>query len=261
MHTHARLPSCRLFGQQRLRFKIEEVNISAIVSPLLSSSYGKPELDTVFHSERLRKRIRPYIPVVSCFEICTVCISSNPISSCWLSKRQARALSLILGDMVLDVGSRTEKIRNDAVSVDIDRRFRPDICASIECLPIRTKTFEYITMLEVIEHLDDSQLDAAMRECRRVSDLLILSTPNCDSKIWNRVVWPLWSHTVGREWIGAHKQFFGKKSLEELLEQKCGMKILKTKFSRWNLLVRVSTDPGNSSKSIAPSTFETTAGA
>jgi ubiquinone/menaquinone biosynthesis C-methylase UbiE len=149
---------------------------------------------------------------------------------------------MIRGSTILDVGSRMEKIRSDAVSIDIERRFRPDICASIDCLPIRTKTFDYITMLEVIEHLDDTELEKAMQECRRVTDLVIISTPNCDSKLWNQVVWPLWSHTVGREWIGAHKQFFGKKSLEEQLEKRYGMKILESNYSKWNLLVRVRTE-------------------
>ncbi|MDA4111887.1 MAG: class I SAM-dependent methyltransferase [Thaumarchaeota archaeon] len=172
-------------------------------------------------------------------------LSLNPISSLWLSKRQAKARRMIRGSTVLDVGARSEKIRADAVSIDIDKRVRPDICASIESLPIRTRAFDYITLLEVIEHLNDPQLDKAMEECRRVGDLLIVSTPNCDSKVWDQIAWPLWSHTAGREWIGAHKQFFGKKSFEELLESKYGMKVLERNYSRWNLLVRAATNPRN----------------
>ena len=148
---------------------------------------------------------------------------------------------MIRGSTVIDIGSRTERIEKDAVTIDVERRFRPDVCASVASLPVKTKSFDYVTMLEVIEHLDDRQVDAALGECNRTCDLLILSTPNCDSKVWNRIVWPLWSHTVGREWIGAHKQFFGKESLENLLERKHGMKILERNYSRWNLLVRAKT--------------------
>jgi 2-polyprenyl-3-methyl-5-hydroxy-6-metoxy-1,4-benzoquinol methylase len=148
---------------------------------------------------------------------------------------------MIRGSTIIDVGSRSEKIEKDAVSIDIEKRFRPDICATVTQLPIRTKAFDYVTMLEVIEHLDDKQVESTLEECNRVCDLLILSTPNCDSKVWNKIAWPVWSHTVGREWIGAHKQFFGKKSLEELLEKTHGMKILERDYSRWNLLVRVKT--------------------
>ena len=150
---------------------------------------------------------------------------------------------MIRGSTVIDIGSRTEKIRADAISIDLDRKFRPDICASVEFLPIRNKTFDYVTMLEVIEHLESAQVDSALEECKRVCALLILSTPNCDSKVWNNIVWPLWSHTVGREWIGAHKQYFGKNSLEEVLERKHGMRILERNYSKWNLLVRARTNP------------------
>ena len=149
---------------------------------------------------------------------------------------------MIRGSTVIDVGSRTEKIRKDAISIDIEKRFWPDICASVANLPIRNKAFDYVTMLEVIEHLGDREVQSTLDECNRVCDLLILSTPNCDSKIWNKIVWPLWSHTAGREWIGAHKQFFGVESLEYLLEKKHGMKILERNYSRWNLLVLAKTN-------------------
>lgn len=145
--------------------------------------------------------------------------------------------------LVLDIGSRREKICADAVSLDIDRRVRPDVCASAEFLPFRTATFDFISMLEVIEHLETEQLSRALEDCKRVADYLIVSTPNCDSKVWSWMVWPLWSHTIGREWIGAHKQFFGKQSVEELLEKGFRMKIIERNYSRWNLLLLIRTNP------------------
>ncbi len=166
----------------------------------------------------------------------------NPLSSYWLSKRQAKAKAFITGSTILDIGSRSEKIRKDAVSLDIDQRVRPDVCASAEHLPFRSHSFDYVTMLEVIEHLDDEQVERALSECNRVCTKLILSTPNCDSFVWDRIVWPLWSHTVGREWLGAHKQFFGKESLKMLLEDEFKMKILQRNFSRWNLLLIAKTN-------------------
>jgi len=144
---------------------------------------------------------------------------------------------------VLDIGSRSEKVRPDAISLDLDQRCRPDVCASAEYLPFRTGSFDFVSMLEVIEHLGNEELNRALLECKRVSDYLIVSTPNCDSKLWSWVIWPLWSHTVGREWIGAHKQFFGKASLQELLEKHFGMKIVEKNYSRWNLLVLVMANP------------------
>jgi ubiquinone/menaquinone biosynthesis C-methylase UbiE len=147
------------------------------------------------------------------------------------------------GTLILDIGSRSEKIRADAISLDIEKSVRPDICASAEYLPFRAESFDYISMLEVIEHLDNEQLDKALADCKRVGDYLVISTPNCDSKVWSWIVWPLWSHTIGREWIGAHKQFFGKGSVEELMEKEFHMKILEKNYSRWNLLILVRTNP------------------
>jgi 2-polyprenyl-3-methyl-5-hydroxy-6-metoxy-1,4-benzoquinol methylase len=144
---------------------------------------------------------------------------------------------------VLDIGSRKEKIRPDALSLDIDRKVRPDICASAEFLPFRSRSFDCISMLEVVEHLKDEQIDRALSNCKRVANYLVISTPNCDSKIWNWIVWPLWSHTIGREWIGAHKQFFGKRSIEELIVKSFRMKILEKNYSRWNLLLLMKTNP------------------
>lgn len=148
---------------------------------------------------------------------------------------------------VLDIGSRSEKILPDAVTLDIDRTVEPDICASAQFLPFRSDSFDYISMLEVIEHLDNQQLEGALMECKRVAAFLVVSTPNCDSKVWDRIVWPLWTHTIGREWINAHKQFFGKKSAEDLFQKDFEMEILDRNFSRWNLLFLLRT---NSSKSV-----------
>ena len=145
--------------------------------------------------------------------------------------------------LVLDIGARREKIRSDAISLDIDKNARPDVCASAGYLPFRSDTFDYVSMLEVIEHLDSEHIGRALVDCQRVADKLIVSTPNCDSKVWDLIVWPLWSHTVGREWLGAHKQFFGKESLEDLFAKDFGMEILSRIYSKWNLLILVETRP------------------
>jgi predicted SAM-dependent methyltransferase len=168
----------------------------------------------------------------------------NPISSFWLSKRHAKSSKLLRPNFrVLDIGARSEKIRPDALSLDIDRKVHPDVCASAEFLPFRPRSFDCISMLEVAEHLEDEQLDRALADCKRVAEYLVISTPNCDSKLWSWVVWPLWSHTIGREWIGAHRQFFGKRSFEELLEKSFRMKILIRNYSKWNLLLLLKTNP------------------
>lgn len=166
----------------------------------------------------------------------------NPFSKFWLTHRQEKAAALIKGTRILDVGSRSEKIDPAAISIDLDRKFRPDVCASATHLPFVSDSFDCVTMLEVIEHLEDREVERALNEIKRVSRSVVLSTPNCDSRVWNRVVWPLWSHTVGREWIDAHKQFFGKETLRCLLEEKFAMQVLAKNYSKWNLLLLARTE-------------------
>jgi predicted SAM-dependent methyltransferase len=166
----------------------------------------------------------------------------NPFSRFWLTHRQEKAAILIKGAKVLDIGSRTEKIDPGAISIDLDRRFRPDVCASASHLPFISDSFDCVTILEVIEHLENREVDRTLNEIKRVSRNVVLSTPNCDSKVWNHVVWPLWSHTAGREWIHAHKQFYGKLALKQLLEERFGMEVLAKKYSKWNLLLLARTE-------------------
>lgn len=141
----------------------------------------------------------------------------------------------------MDIGSRRERIADDAISIDIDRKFRPEVCASATHLPFRSDSFDCVTILEVIEHLEDRDISRTLSEIKRVSENMVLSTPNCDSKVWNKIVWPAWTHTVGREWIDAHKQFFGKNGIRYLLEERFDMEVLKTNFSHWSLLLLART--------------------
>jgi hypothetical protein len=140
---------------------------------------------------------------------------------------------------ILDVGARKEKIRDDALTVDVNARVGPDVCASAEYLPFREKSFECVTYLELIEHLDSSQIAKAFSEANRVAGYLILSTPNTASRSWN-LVWYFWSRTFGHEWNGAHKSSFTPKEVTSLV-QGYGFDILSTNFSRWSLLVHART--------------------
>lgn len=77
-------------------------------------------------------------------------------------------------------------------------------------IPFNDNTFNVVTALEVLEHVED--LDAALLEIKRVlapGGTLILSTPT-NNLIW-RIVWPLWEKTFGRMWKDAHKQALTKK--------------------------------------------------
>jgi 2-polyprenyl-3-methyl-5-hydroxy-6-metoxy-1,4-benzoquinol methylase len=178
----------------------------------------------------------------------------NPLSKHWLKLRHKRAFSMIRGSSILDIGSRGEKIVDSAVSVDIDRKVKPDICATADCLPFRNESFDYIAMLEVIEHLDATQLGEALEEAKRVANFIVLSTPNCESSSW-KLVWYLWSHSLGREWCGAHKTSFDRSSLLAFLERE-KFQVNKTLFSRWSLLVLATASVEAENQAVAAKSQE-----
>lgn len=79
----------------------------------------------------------------------------------------------------LDVGCGSKEISKPmgAVTVDVHRKHRPDVVASILCLPFRDGCFETVSALEVIEHVENDEL--ALQELKRVSrNKVILSVPN-----------------------------------------------------------------------------------
>jgi ubiquinone/menaquinone biosynthesis C-methylase UbiE len=64
-----------------------------------------------------------------------------------------------------------------AVTVDVNRKHRPDVVASILCLPFRDGCFETVSAFEVIEHVENDEL--ALQELKRVSrNKVVLSVPN-----------------------------------------------------------------------------------
>ena len=160
----------------------------------------------------------------------------NPLSSWWLNRRQRLARLLFEGSVIVDVGSRTERVRQDAIAVDIERNYHPDIVASAEYLPFRDHCVDYVSMLEVVEHLDFAQIDRMLKEVKRTGHFLVLSTPNAASISWN-LVWYIWSRTAGRTWHDAHKSFFSAGGLASLLEL-YGFKIDQMINTRWHILLR-----------------------
>ncbi len=145
------------------------------------------------------------------------------------------ARSMLKGSLIVDLGARTEKIVPSAITIDLHKQYHPDILASAVCLPFREKSIDYLSVLEVIEHLDPPQIDSFLKDSSRTCRALVLSTPNTQSISW-RFVWYLWSHTAGRQWHDAHKAFFTPKSLTALLTS-YEFKITEMVTSRWHILV------------------------
>ncbi|MCJ7631551.1 class I SAM-dependent methyltransferase [Candidatus Bathyarchaeota archaeon] len=69
--------------------------------------------------------------------------------------------------------------RFDIVTLDIDRRLRPDIAGSVLNIPFRDETFEVVACYEVLEHLPYEHFSKAMLEICRVSNShVLLSLPD-----------------------------------------------------------------------------------
>jgi len=79
----------------------------------------------------------------------------------------------------LDVGCGSKEISAavNAVTVDVKKRHRPDVLASILYLPFRDACFETVSAFEVIEHMENDEL--SLQELKRVTrNKVVLSVPN-----------------------------------------------------------------------------------
>jgi len=79
----------------------------------------------------------------------------------------------------LSVGSKKTKLAD--LSIDIDRRYKPDVVGSALFLPFRGGIFEEVMFTDVMEHLPRGSEFRSLTEINRVVGLrgkLVFSTPN-----------------------------------------------------------------------------------
>jgi 2-polyprenyl-3-methyl-5-hydroxy-6-metoxy-1,4-benzoquinol methylase len=124
-----------------------------------------------------------------------------------------------------------DKVEVHGVEID------PEVCAKasarlagapVYCVDLKVDTgvvprgyFDVITMLDVIEHLDDPRMYLqCLAECANAGGYLLLSTPNIES---------LNARLYGDRWIlhsaPYHSYYFGPRSIRILLQQ-CGWKVV-----------------------------------
>ncbi len=93
--------------------------------------------------------------------------------------------------------------------------------ASATHLPFLDRSFETVVAMEVVEHLDEHQLEAALKEMRRIlspDGCLVITTPN-NALPW-RMLWPWWEKTVGRLlWEHTHLLSYTTQSWLKSFEQ------------------------------------------
>jgi SAM-dependent methyltransferase len=72
----------------------------------------------------------------------------------------------------------------NVTTLDVWRKFQPDIMGSVTSLPFRTHFFDVCLCCEVLEHLPYSEFAKALQELRRVSSsYVVLSLPDASSHI------------------------------------------------------------------------------
>lgn len=154
---------------------------------------------------------------------------SNVISDIWLSRRLSQSYAKLPKNAkkVLDVGCGEGHLlkiitehRRIGYGVDISKtniktakKNAPN--ARIEYgeatkIPFVSGFFDCVTILEVLEHVD-KPVDA-IKEARRVlkkGGCLVITVPNVESLQW-RVIWTIWTSTLGKQWKGEHIDLSGE---------------------------------------------------
>ncbi|MDO8339894.1 MAG: class I SAM-dependent methyltransferase [Candidatus Burarchaeum sp.] len=164
----------------------------------------------------------------------------NPISAYALENRLSEAIGRLpekIGEL-LDIGCgegwflkkisvlepKAKLFGVDICEVDLDYAERLVPTASFSVygaykLPFKAGKFDCVTMLEVLDHLDEP--DRALKEANRVlkkDGTLFVSVPDESLLRW-RFVWKIWTNTLGRKWNHKHLQKFNVQSFNLILDK------------------------------------------
>lgn len=102
-------------------------------------------------------------------------------------------------------------------------------------LPFDDQTFDLITCIETLEHLEDPK--GGIKEIYRClkNDGNVLIGQDTDNLAF-KIIWQIWIRSVGKVWNNSHIHPNGPKALEQLAKA-CGFKIIQKKFSHFGLEV------------------------
>lgn len=112
------------------------------------------------------------------------------------------------------------------------------LVADARKLPFKSKQFDCIICVEVLEHIPGNH--KALREierCLKVGGTLIV-VQDTDSFLFN-LIWFFWTKWKGKVWEGSHVACMKPKQLIRLLEKE-GFKIKNKKFSHFGLEIALS---------------------
>jgi len=164
--------------------------------------------------------------------------TANPISSWALEDRLKPSLALVpeSSKRMLDAGCgegyflsklagngrELHGIDISEKNVEVARSLVPDASTAvgdITRIPYPDGYFDCVSALEILDHL--AEPEKALSEMRRVlrnGGSLVMSVPDCRLLRW-RVIWALWTKTMGTRWHGAHVLSFTEDSLRGILHK------------------------------------------
>ncbi len=121
--------------------------------------------------------------------------------------------------------------------VDIEQRNIefPFKIGDIKNLPFRDGSFDVVTAIEVIEHIDD--YNKALKEVHRVlndNGVFVMTTPN--NTMFFRTFWYFWEKTFGRKWHHTHLTFYTRDDWINIL-RKSGLFKIEKAIDYWNVNV------------------------
>jgi len=129
--------------------------------------------------------------------------------------------------------------------IDIEHRDIefPFKIGDIKNLPFKNQSFDVVTALEVMEHIDD--YSTALREVHRVlkqNGIFVMTTPH--NTFFFRIFWNIWEKTFGRKWKDTHLTFFKKEEWLDIL-RKSGIFKIEKAIDYWgvNVIVKMSKMP------------------
>lgn len=138
------------------------------------------------------------------------------------------------------------------VGIDIKKREIPFpfFKAGIEAIPFKNKSFDVITVIEVIEHVPHP--DIALNELARVlkdDGTLILTTPN--NHFFFKIFWFLWGNIIGGMWSRSHVSSYNKKGWLRYIKNNGNFKVTYLK-NYWyvNLIMHLEKLKKNNQKII-----------
>src|SRR3989344_6058732 len=107
------------------------------------------------------------------------------------------------------------------------------LVADAHKLPFKNKSFDTVTAIEVLEHLDNPKksLFEIYRVLKNKGQLIVVQ--DTDSLLFKSIWW-FWTRWKGSVWNGSHINCYSPKGLIRLIKQ-TGFKVKESRYTNWKM--------------------------